>query len=168
MASAVADTGPLIALAKIDQLDLLLSLFGGVLIPSVVEQELLTKRSVESQRLEAVLGKHLQVVTTPEIAPEVQAATWNLDRGEAGALALAYSRRLLFIVDDALGRKAAERLRVQFAGTIGILLEAKRQGHISSVLPLLLQMRQQGYWLRDDLIERAAMLAGELKPPSPI
>ena len=163
--SAVADTGPLIALAKIDQLGLLPLLFGTVLIPSVVEQELFAKRSIESRRLEAVLGKHLQIVETPEPAPEVQAATWNLDRGEAGAVALAYSLRLLLIVDDALARKAAERLHVQFVGSVGILLDAKRQKHIPSVLPLLLEMRRQGYWLADDLIELAAVLAGEIKPP---
>ena len=54
---------------------------------------------------------------------------------------------------------------MQYAGSLGILLEAKRQEHVPSVLPLLLEMRRQGYWLADDLIEHAAILAGELEPP---
>lgn len=40
-------------------------------------------------------------------------------------------------------------------------MEAKQQGYISAVVPLLLSARQQGYWLSDELIAIAAKMADE-------
>jgi len=47
----VADTGPLIALPKVDQLALLPALFENVAIPPTVLQEVLAKQSPESRRI---------------------------------------------------------------------------------------------------------------------
>ena len=57
----VADTGPLVAFAKLDRLDLLGLLFVEVLIPPAVERELTAKRSIEAHRLQLALGTLLQV-----------------------------------------------------------------------------------------------------------
>ena len=48
----VSNTGPLIALAKADQLRLLESLFSQVHIPPAVHRELLAKSGVEAERLD--------------------------------------------------------------------------------------------------------------------
>jgi predicted nucleic acid-binding protein len=95
------------------------------------------------------------VVTTPEIAAEygkrlpqwvhVQAVTNRdllytyaemIDIGEASAIALAsevVSPSL--ILDDLKGRKLAERLKLPYTGTIGVLVLAKTQGVIPLLLP---------------------------------
>lgn len=159
----VADTGPLVAFAKVAQLELLQQLFGAILIPPAVEQELFAKRSTETSRIEQILGDYLHVADKPVISSEVQSVTRNLGHGEAEAVALAYNRQLRLIVDDALGRKAAIRLQLQFAGSVGLVVEAKRRGYVTSILPILLEMRNKGYWLADDLIRQAAALAGELE-----
>lgn len=48
---AVSNTGPLIALAKVDSLYLLRELFGEVLIPSMVHRELCAKGGTEWEAL---------------------------------------------------------------------------------------------------------------------
>ena len=69
--SVVSNTGPLIALAKIDQLGLLERLFGQVHIPPAVERELFAKAGVESSRLSAVLGTFIRVTNPQSLPPEV-------------------------------------------------------------------------------------------------
>lgn len=63
--TVVSNTGPLIALAKIDRLDLLLAIYGQVFIPKAVHQELLMKPDLadESERIgDAVSRGVLQVI----------------------------------------------------------------------------------------------------------
>lgn len=160
----VADTGPLVAFAKIERLDLLANLFGVVFVPPAVERELTAKRSEESRRLYLALGTLLHIAEQPEFAPEVSAATLQLDIGEANAIALAYNRSLWLVIDDKLGRKAASRLNIPVLGSVGIVLEAKRRGHLSRAVPILLDMQRKGYWLSDTLISHVAGLAGEAEP----
>jgi uncharacterized protein len=59
--SAVSNTGPLIALAKVDQLDLLEQLFGQVHIPPAVQRELLARTGPEATRLDNALATFIQV-----------------------------------------------------------------------------------------------------------
>jgi predicted nucleic acid-binding protein len=88
----VSDTGPLIALAKVDQLILLERLFGKVIVPPAVERELLTKHGTESARLDDALLSFLDVVPLSVPSPEVETATLRLDLGEQQAVALAYEQ----------------------------------------------------------------------------
>ena len=72
MRDRVSDTGPLIALAKVDQLILLERLFGKVLIPPAVQRELLAKHGAESARLDDALLNFLDVVPLSMPSPEVR------------------------------------------------------------------------------------------------
>ncbi|MCX6050581.1 MAG: DUF3368 domain-containing protein [Chloroflexi bacterium] len=159
--SVISDTGPLIALAKIDHLHLLEQLFNRVIIPPIVYRELLAKVSIEADRLEQVLTTFVQVSEHPILASEVEIATRGVDAGEREALALAHTTRLLLLIDDRLGRQAAHRLNLSITGTTGILLRAKNDGHIATVRILLEQIRESGYWLSDELITTATKMAGE-------
>ncbi len=64
-----SDTGPLIALAKIDHLRLLEQLFEQILLPPTVHRELLAKIGPESARLDAALTRFLQVVAPSTHCP---------------------------------------------------------------------------------------------------
>ncbi len=159
--SIVSNTGPLIALAKVDQLRLLESLYTQAHIPSAVHRELLAKTGVEADRLDQAIGAFIQVAEPPEVTSEVQAATLSLGAGEREAVVLAHHMRLLLVMDDQLGRQAAHRLSLEVTGTAGVLILAKQRNLISSVRELLEQMREHGYWLSDELIATAATMAGE-------
>jgi len=159
--TVVSDTGPLIALAKANQLHLLEQLFVQVLIPPAVHREVLAKSGPEAARLDAALDRFVTIVRVPELPPEVKVITSRLGDGEKQAIALAFVRGSPLVIDDRLGRLAARHLHLSTTGTVGILIRAKETALIPAVLPVLTEIRQQGYWLSDDLIAVAAALAGE-------
>ena len=65
------------------------------------------------------------------------------------------------LLDDAAGRRAAQKLGIPVMGFAGLLLTAKKRHLINSVTPHLLNARDLGYWLSDALISTARHLAGE-------
>jgi len=93
------------------------------------------------------------VVTTPEIAAEYgkRLPIWvevravrnrellydyaeRVDIGEASAIALASEvPSPLLILDDLRGRKLADRLRLNYTGTVGILVLARKRGIINGL-----------------------------------
>jgi predicted nucleic acid-binding protein len=159
--SIVSNTSPLIALAKADALPLLKSLFGEVVIPPAVYHELLAKAGAEVHRLDDALNDFIHRLPMPTVTPEQEQATQHLGEGEQQAVLMAHHRGELLLVDDRQGRNSARTLNVPVTGTIGVLVKAKQAGLISAVLPILEQIRQNGYWLSDAMLETAARLAGE-------
>ena len=159
--SLVSNTGPLIALAKADQLGLLPALFGRVAIGPVVQRELLAKSGPEADRLDLAFATFVEVVAPFDVPPEVRLAAATLDAGEREAVALARLKGDRLIIDDRLGRQVARRLGVVVTGTGGVLVLARQRGLIPAVRPLLEQIRRNGYWLSDDVVETVARLAGE-------
>lgn len=159
--SIVSNTGPLIALAKADQLGLLASLFDQVHIPSAVHRELLAKSGVEAERLDQAFAAFIRIAEHTELSEPVRSVTLSLDRGEQEAVALAHRMSMTLLIDDRLGRQAARRLNLSITGTVGILLRAKQEKLIPLIRPVLEQIRNQGYWLSDELIAAATGLADE-------
>jgi predicted nucleic acid-binding protein len=160
--NVVSDTGPLIALAKVDQLEVLHAMFGEVHVPSAVHRELLAKSGPESARIESALRGFLKPTPSPILPPAVARATVRLHPGEQEAVALACEQDALLLIDDHLGRTAARQLGLIITGVIGVLVQAKEMGLVPSVGPLLVEMRQRGYWLSDELLVVAIRLAGEI------
>jgi predicted nucleic acid-binding protein len=159
--SVVSDTGPLVALAKVNQLALLEAMFHEVHIPAAVHHELLAKPGPESARLESALEGFLKLVPSPTLPAAVEMATARLHPGEREALALAYQQDALLLIDDHLGRTAARLLGLKVTGVIGVFVQAKQARLLPSVSPLLTEMRQRGYWLSDEILDVAARWAGE-------
>ncbi|MCB0211603.1 MAG: DUF3368 domain-containing protein [Anaerolineae bacterium] len=158
----VSDTGPLIALAKIDHLWLLENLFSELYIPPMVHRELLAKNSPEAVILDQALSGFIHVAAPPTLPAEVETATHRLDPSEQQAVALAYHRQEPIMLDDRLGRAAAKKLGLRVTGTAAVLLQAKKSLHIPAVRPLLIEIRQNGYWLSDEFLNAVTKLAGEL------
>ncbi|MBD2232848.1 DUF3368 domain-containing protein [Phormidium tenue] len=71
----------------------------------------------------------------------------TLDRGEAEVIALAIERRTtLVLMDELTGRKVAESLQLRVIGSVGLLIQAKQQGQIVAVKPLLESMHEAGIY----------------------
>lgn len=160
----VCNTGPLIALAKIDCVPLLQGLkFQRVCIPPRVHKELWGKIGPESAAIEAGLDSFIQVVKPGSISHQVETITADLDQGEKEVISLgaSVSGEVILLLDDQLGRKAAKALNLPVVGTVGILLSAKKRGLIEVVTPLLGELRERGYWLSDRLVAHVRELAGE-------
>ncbi len=164
MKTLVCDTGPLIALAKIQKIALLDELgFENILIPSRVLKELLGKIGEESCLIESALDSFIQVRKRDKVSEEIEKMVSRLDAGEQEVILLgtAIIDEVLLLIDDKAGRRVAKRLNLSVVGTPGMLLLFKQQGLVEKVMPLLTEIRQRGYWLSDVLMVQVQQLAGE-------
>ena len=150
----VSDTSPITSLAKIRRLDLLRTLYHLITIPSAVNSEL--------RRGQILIPDWIQVRSATDRALVAQLEI-DLDFGEAEALAVALELRAdLVLIDEKRGREVAHRLGLRFVGLLGVVLDAKRQGHVRAVRPLLDELATQaGFWIRDDLRREILEAAGE-------
>lgn len=161
MSCVVADAGPLIALAKLELLDLPGRIFGQVLVPQTVLDE--CRRQVYSRDAvligEAMKNGLFEVradVPWPEALREPR-----LDGGELGALAMALQAHVGLLINEARGRREAAKLGVAVVGVCGLLLFGKREGWIAEVAPLLDRLRISGYYISPAFGERVLLQSGE-------
>ena len=167
----IADAGPLIALARIGQLELLAKLFGTVTLTELVALEIIGGGIFADTEalVKALAQPWLETITLSEDALEACRDWVNLhqiDMGEASALALAsqliaQGDEVLVIVDETRGRQAAQHAAITITGTAGLLLLAKRFGLLPTVKPLLVALQAQSYYLSDRLLEAVLRQAGE-------
>ncbi len=163
----VADTGPLVGLAKIRVLMQLKHLTDTVLISPAVRRELLGGAvGDEGSVLEEALGDLLRVERPGTPAPNVEEAVMGLDPGERSVVTLAATRNtseadVVVLMDDQAGRRVAREVGLPVTGLIGVLLRLKEIGAIEAVTPHLETVRERGYWLSDEIIATARRLAGE-------
>lgn len=159
--TVVSNTGPIVALAKADQLGLLRLLYGEILIPPAVHRELLAKAGPEAVRIDDGLAGYLRVTPISPTLSEHDRLTSGLGAGEQQAIALAVEVGGVLVIDDRAGRKAAAELGIVTTGAVGVLLKAKEDGHLATIGPVLEAIRNQGYWLSDAVVETAMRLAKE-------
>jgi predicted nucleic acid-binding protein len=125
----VADTTPLNYLVLIDQAALLPRLFGRVLIPPAVLEELRDLETPEVVR--AWIRDPPPWLQLMPLDSQPDPLLDYLDPGEREAIALAehlHADRLL--LDDAAARREAALRNLAFIGTLGILREAARRDMI--------------------------------------
>ena len=132
----VSDSSPLIALLSIDRINILEQLFGSILIPLTVYDEVFGSPLGCNTLLPDFI-----VVTNPPSATSVRFLRLNLHAGESEAIALALEKSInKIILDDKQARETAARLGIHVIGTIGLLMLAKEKGYITSIRPLIIQM----------------------------
>ena len=136
MPDAICNTSPLQYLHQIGYLDLLPQLAGCVVVPNAVCDELHAglAQGIELPNVTALPWIHRK---DPISAPALPLAA-DLGPGESAVLALALETPgSSVILDDTLGRRAAELLGIPFTGTLGLLLSAKEKNLIAAVAPIL-------------------------------
>lgn len=161
----IADSGPLIGLARVHSLDLLQGLYGSVLIPPAVHNELQVSsgRPGAIQLNSALERGWLQVHNlSASIEESLAELILIIDAGEAEAILLAEQVECRFLlIDDRRGRHAAQHRGIPVVGVAGVLLAAKQGGLIDAALPVLRELAQEDYRLSSELISEVARLAGE-------
>ena len=157
----VAGAGPLIVLSRMDQLGILQALFSRVAITNAVHDELFAGGNFPGQsRLASAITDWIDRVMVEMGAWEP--ANPDLGAGEASSIYLAEnSPGSLLLIDDAAGRREAASRGLHYVGMMGVVLEAKRHGHIARARPLLESFRKEGFYLRDDLFHKALAAVGE-------
>lgn len=157
----VSNTGPIIGLSSIGQLDLLPSLFGTVLIPEAVYLEVVEAGSDRPGATELRAAQWVVKETVDPLSDLLLAG--ELGAGEAEAITLARKRnaRLVLLDERRARRIAALAYHLDVKGSAGVLVLAKKKGLIPSVRPLLEAMRDRGYFLSQRVIDAACLAAAE-------
>jgi predicted nucleic acid-binding protein len=123
----VADTSPINYLILIGEIEIFAKMYGTVVIPRAVREELLRPSAPElvrnwTSQLPTWLEVHI-----PVNAPDASLAA--LDPGERDAITLAGELNAVqLIVHDRKGRHEAERRGIPVIGTLGVIREAATLG----------------------------------------
>lgn len=130
----VSDTSVITNLVQIDQLTLLKDLFGNIVIPQKVYDEL-TKVPKQIDLIE-----RLNWIEVKQISDRTHFDNLlrTLDPGEAEAIVLAIELEAdALLIDEKKGRKIAQEHGIIITGLLGILIIAKAENLISEVKPIL-------------------------------
>ena len=152
----VSNTTPLITLAGVGLLDLLPQLYGQIWIAEVVHREYQAGQTAREPDLDTLPW----LIVRPVAVEPVLVAL--LDEGEAATITLATAQRARVVVlDEARGRRVAQRRGLATIGTLGVLLRAKQAGLIEALAPVIDAMVAQGRYIGPALSDQVLREAGE-------
>jgi predicted nucleic acid-binding protein len=155
----IADTSPINYLVLIDEIDVLPKIYGGILIPQAVFDELLD--SASARKVREWLSARPDWLRISDAVFASDPLLGILDRGERDAILLAESIRAeRLIMDDSDGRREAENRQLAVIGTLGVLAEAARRD-LLDLNRALADLRQTNFFVAPALIEM--LLTNEAK-----
>ena len=156
----IVNTSPIFYLYRLDCLDILRKLYGGIIIPQAVVNELKERKKV-GENIPEIRNYGWIAVKEVNVPAYISIIT-DLGRGETEVLALACEENdALVILDDALARRIAKIRGLRITGTIGVLLKAKAENHVTEIKPFLNKMKNVGFYLSNNLISCILKIAGE-------
>jgi predicted nucleic acid-binding protein len=156
----VVDASPLIVLAKVGRLPLLRLAGDPVLVPRVVEREILVGGSTDAAVKALSVSDWLVVVDGGGIVLQVE--PYRLGSGEAEVLSWALTHPgTEAVIDDRAARRCAAALGVPCRGCVELVLAAKQLGLLPTARPVLDDLRQVGFYLSERTMNQALQLVGE-------
>jgi hypothetical protein len=161
MQKVISNSSPIIHLAKIGKLDFLKEYFQTIIIPEAVYRECIIEGK---ERDEVKLIKQATWIKVVKVKEQtlVKLLRVSLDVGESEVIALSIETGAdLILLDDSEAREIARLYGFKITVTLGILLKAKKDGKINSLKTILIQLKETGFWIDDDLQYRLLHEAGE-------
>jgi predicted nucleic acid-binding protein len=157
----LSDSSPLIALDAAGGFELVRELFGRIAVTALVRDEVLAggERAGALALSKALAERWIGIQPVPARAPQFPA----LGPGEASTLAAALgaSRKAYLLLDEERARREADARGLEFTGTLGVLIVAKRRRLISGLRPYLARLVQHGFHLTPELGRALLKEAGE-------
>ena len=151
----IGDSSALVALAVVNQLELLEKLYDNLYIPQAVFDEVTQIGKPQSNKLRQFLqGKVKQV--------DLTLTHLGLGLGELEAITL--YKKLdadVLLIDDNRAKKYASLNGVKVIGSLGILIKAKEQGYIERVKPFLDEIQKSEVYISQKLLEKVLEICGE-------
>ncbi|MBI5184054.1 MAG: DUF3368 domain-containing protein [Nitrospinae bacterium] len=156
----VVNTSPWIALSICGQIPLLKRLYANVYIPQGVQEEIIAggehSRGVKELRTSSWLRVE-KIIDESKVG-----LLYELERGEAEVIVLAKEKGIKHVlIDEKIARQQARIQELNVRGTLGLLLKAKKKGLLSSIKPLVLSIRNNGIWIKDEIVSGILKDAGE-------
>jgi uncharacterized protein len=143
-------------------LDLIPNLFGSVILPQAVFDEITIRGRGKAGSTEIQTANWVIVQQCTNLALVTQLQL-DLDLGESEAIALALEiGTTSVLMDESDGRAIALHYQLKPIGILGILLEAKAKGFVKTVQPLMDDLRSiAGFYIAQPLYNRILTLAKE-------
>lgn len=172
----VADATVLIYLARLDALSLLDELFGAVVVPAGVYDEVVETGREEGYgdalSVDDAVGEFLSRRSLSGAArrrAEAVRESAELGAGEAEAIALALESGARCLTDDHAARTTAESLGVPVGGTIYVLLEGLDAGTLThgEYVDALEELDESGFRMSARLYRRAVEAGAEIADEPP-
>ena len=159
MRKVISNTTPIITLLSISKLELLRNIYGKIIIPQGVYQEIEEGKNKKFYT-DLSLIDWIEIKSIADKEPLKYIS--DLDKGEAEVIVLANEINAdLVIIDEKAGREYAEHFGIKLTGTIGVLLKAKELGIINKIEPLLTKMKENGIWISQKFINKVLEIANE-------
>jgi len=138
--TVIADTSCFIVLEKINELSLLNKIY----------REVITAPEIATE-FKKPLPDRISIIETKNklVQRELEA---KIDVGEASAIALGLEiPNCSIILDDLKARKLAASLKLDFTGTLGVIVKAKQLNLIDSVKPIIRKLREAGLRFSEEI-----------------
>lgn len=124
----VSDAGPLIYLGSVGRLALLRDLFGRVVVPGQVWNEVVGANVERPGSAETAAASWIDI-RTPSPSALTDRLSETLGTGEAAAIGLCLELQAdLLLCDDLEARRVASAEGIRIVGTLGVLVRSKRAG----------------------------------------
>lgn len=136
--SAVCDASPIIHLDELNCIALLDD-FERILVPQVVQKEVLLHRPHAFEKLNQEIVEFVETIPADKVLSSLFRIL-SLDAGERAALAVLQNNpSCIFLTDDAAARLAGSKMGIRVHGTIGIVIRSIRRALMTpdSVIEIL-------------------------------
>lgn len=164
----IANSTPLIYLAKLGKLPLLKEFFKKIYIPEAVKREVIDEgiklNEPDASIIEEAINEGWIIVR--KVEPLVTLRQMGIDQGEKEAISLAVEmNRKEILLDQTHARVAAELVGLKPKGTLFVLLKALKENKISykEYLLSLESLIVVGFRMSEELYLRAIKLGEEIK-----
>ena len=159
MRKVIVNSTPLIILSKIGELEILKNLYGDIMIPRAVFEEVTRKNDLAKEK---ILNSEWIKILEVQDKSDRKIYQAKLHDGEVEVMMLAKEISAdLLIIDDNAAKKTAKFLGFTVTGTLGILLKAKAEKIISEVRPILEKMLAEKFYISDEILNLVLKTARE-------
>ena len=159
MRKVIVNSTPLIILSKIGELEILKNLYGDIIIPRAVFEEVTRKNDLAKEK---ILNSEWIKILEVQDKSDRKIYQAKLHDGEVEVMMLAKEISAdLLIIDDNAAKKTAKFLGFKVTGTLGILIKAKAEKIISEVRPILEKMLAEKFYISDKILNLVLKTARE-------
>jgi uncharacterized protein len=161
MKVVIADTGALISLIHIGQLDLIEEVFGDFYIAKAVWDEL---QNYDNPDFDVSILKDIE--SKVKVIKTINHLSVIMDYGESESAILYEELNANYLlIDDNKARLIAESLNINCIGTLGLLIKAKQKGLLTELKPLFKKLLLFGRFFSKKLLNDILVKLGESKLP---
>ena len=161
MRKVISNSTPLIALKKIEKLELLYKIYGEIIIPYGVYEEVILESSVKEPHDFIKESGFIKIMKIRNQEAKRLFST-SLHKGEVEIMILAVEVKAnLCIIDDLLARRYAKYNNLNITGTIGVLLKAKELCIITKIRPIMDELIDSGVYIDSKLYNKVVEISGE-------